>query len=413
MRNPGRLDAVILAVVVGLTLPGMPQGHLQYVGGSLKPIAVVLMFLLGPRAVRVCDVRLIWRFVIALTLFGVYRTVHTTEGDTSLLNWWLNFGMLFLVVSGLRTKDQVRLFSLVFFGLLMMAVLSAGLFSIYDIGRDITPQGRKTASLIGNAGHYIFYGMNGLLASVLGFVLLLSSKKLWEKIYLLPCFITAVLATATCGSRGALLGLAATWCFLLVSCYHFFESMMYKKIFILLSILIVFCIIPWQNIVALAVSDDFTTGSVGERMQFYRVSCKVFLANPLFGIGCDGMRLVLDNAVHNEHLRSFAEFGVVGGGICIFLWVSAFRVAFLTRRYFRNSKDPASWLILSGWMATLFGYFAWGFVDNQGMANASRCILICIAIILVYHEIAVREVFTSTHNDPNTQVTQGRQPDVG
>jgi len=298
--------------------------------------------------------------------------------------------VLLVIISGLTFAQRLLSFNLAWF---LAAALLMGGYSLISGDYQRVGAGGEIERVAGLAMNANQFGWILLLATVaMAYFWMLPTKARAMKYGVLSIgMVAAALATVLSGSRKALIGFAVFYACWVWFCYR--REALRKPIVmaVVLAPLALGALAMVQFAREMPVGQRFqetwevatgkrvAVGGTKARLDFYRIAWRLFVKNPIAGVGMDNFRVYTGGAVaHSEYAEIAADTGLVGCAlyfsIFIVLWrrcgkiakyhsdTVAVRVAGLTRallvavfilnfgRY--NYKDKPTWIVL----ASLIGY---------------------------------------------------------
>jgi O-antigen ligase len=207
--------------------------------------------------------------------------------------------------------------------------------------------------LIGYFGHPLHYGgfVSLVILACFGLVFFYERKYAWY----LPLLITGL---AMSGSRGYFIAVAVA-----VSALAFLKS---RKVFIATMVSIPTLVIGYAALFSGfrdRLANMFSSGVVGDRMNFWSIAWETFLQNPFIGVGYEQFTYLLrpyaeqgiitnSAHAHNLYLEELAEGGIVGGAI-----VTGLTVYFVYKYFSAYKANEGGETLLKSLYAGLLGCF--------------------------------------------------------
>lgn len=245
----------------------------------------------------------------------------------------------FIVVSCIKELPQVKKFMIAFFinvGVVVAIQIIQNLFggplviSTANINNIAVRYG--VSSFESNAILGAFYSF--AIAILIGLILTSSSIRVKVVLTIFSTILSFGLFNTF--SRSAYLGIIV----------GIFIMAMLKKKRLYLILLALFIISPiimqpavWSRIAMtvqrLKPTIEFDP-SAEVRLLFWKQSFKVFMDNPVFGVGYWGVKNFLGTDAHNQYLAYLADLGIVGFGIFLWLMGRIFKIALWIKN---NARD--------------------------------------------------------------------------
>lgn len=373
---------LLVAAVLGLTLPGTTLGA-EYLGpGVVKVAGLALVLIFHRRLVTLFTRRDYTKFVLLLFAFITYRTIHSSPMDSHWMLPWVSFVWLLIIVSGMIPGSRIYWFSLFLLIPLFILIFSPGIDRILNLNRGLAHDANRE-SLKGFGLSYIIYSMSALAGFFVALTAFLTSQNFIFRALLALLTVIAFIATVTAGSRGGMIAAISGICF-----YIIMFQLIRKKwglaltlsIYVVLIVLIF--VLPWEQVFSAIASEDIHTGSTAERWFFWKVSFQMALDRPLIGWGWEAVRVRCFNTTHSGWLQIFAELGLVGLALELSIWVMLFRFSKVTHDRARRSGDVETMLCNLGYLSLMVSYAVWQIVDNLSFAHGSRLIYITAAVLI-------------------------------
>jgi O-antigen ligase len=316
-----RFSLIMLVVTLGyiLWLAGR-QGNVRY---SIRYFPAITVPALGMilvstfSLIQAQDKQLaLFRIILLLELFLIY----------------------FYLANHLRTRQDFQFFIAILMGallvesILMVIQWRTGLsFSIAGINASIDPQSHRAAGTLGTANSA---GVIITAYLVIACAMFWTFQKPWQKVFAVTCFIFGSVALISTAGRAAWGGFVVA---ILIFIFVAWRRRLVKRrtiIWLLFSILLIGAIF-FPSIYTRFTADD--SGSAASRLMMNRLAWNLIQANPshfFFGVGANNYALlapayytadvgdlgyIIDSSVHNTYLLVWAETGLVG--LLIFLWL--------------------------------------------------------------------------------------------
>lgn len=363
---------LLVALVLGLTLPGTSLGA-EYLGpGVVKVAGVALLLLFHRRLITLFGRTEYVRFILLLFVYLLYRTIHSTVMDTHWVLPWVSLVWMLIVAGGLSQVRRVRLFTLYLLLPLFVLILSPGLDRIFNLSRGIAHD-QFRESLRGLAESYNIYAMSALAGYFLSMTAFLMTRRLYLRALYGFAAIVAFIGTATSGSRGGMVSIISGSCIYLIL-FQFMRrrrnATMMISAYLIVVLLIV--IVPWDNVFYAVTSQDIHTGSTALRWFLMKTSYRMALERPVFGWGWEGVRVRVLNTTHCGWLQIWAELGLVGLALEIALWAVLIRFSLRTHWRAERRGDHGLVVLNLGYLGLFISYGVWQFVENISFAHGTR-----------------------------------------
>jgi O-antigen ligase len=373
---------LLVAIVLGLTLPGTSLGAKWLGPGVVKVAGVALALLFHRRLITLFTRRDYTKFVLLLFAYLTYRTVHSSAMDTHWMLPWVSFIWLLIIVSGIVPGRRIYWFSIFLLIPLFVLIFSPGIARILNLGRGLAHDWTRE-SLKGLGLSYIIYSMSALAGFFIAMTAFLSSRNIAMRAFLAPLAVVAFIATITAGSRGGMIVAISGICFFFIM----FQMIKKKRRFTLtlsiyLVVLVLIIVLPWERVFQAIVSEDIHSGSTAERWFLWKVSFRMGLDSPLIGWGWESVRVRYFNTTHSGWLQIFAELGLLGLAMEIAVWVLIIRLSMATHRRARHSGDEETILFNLGYLSLLVSYGVWQFVENISFAHGSRMLYLTASVLI-------------------------------
>jgi O-antigen ligase len=200
-------------------------------------------------------------------------------------------------------------------------------------------------------GSPIIFGDLAMLFGVLSFVF---SVKFYKKksfpVFLLAA-IVGIAASLFSGSRGGWIVLAILLPFLL-SFLRRAERRKAGLVFMVVCLVLLVVVsstentiklriyYAWDELIKIASDDTYASGSLGQRLELWKISWQMFLSNPIFGIGVGEFYALKNNLFisgdisaqvdrfkhsHNEYISILSTMGIVGFAFYVFFFAWLWR----------------------------------------------------------------------------------------
>lgn len=227
--------------------------------------------------------------------------------------------------------------------------------------------------------------------------LIKEQKHLISKMILVVCGISIIITTALTYSRGGAIALGFVLLWML---YHERKN----KFVIILSILVLTVIIylfveefsHYQRLIRLVVKDQ----SFLQRLKLYRGGIKMFISNPLIGVGIGNFivwstrytGLMMALYAHNIFLHIGAETGIVGLLSFVLILFSGFKAAVHAHRNGLKYNVRSVVNYANGIKISLVGFIVAGMFLSQHFNKALWTLLgLCVAIEKISEKYTVAE----------------------
>ncbi|HET9400056.1 MAG TPA: O-antigen ligase family protein [Candidatus Acidoferrales bacterium] len=236
--------------------------------------------------------------------------------------------LFFVTVTVVDSKQRLRTSLLCLIGGLALA-------SLYTL-REWQKGGFGTDRPGYVAGDANFFAAAALLTMPLAYLLLKEKRPMWEKIFCGTCLLATVLASLTAASRGAFIGLAFTYLYLLIRSR--------RKLALLFCALILVPVVlfaPTSPLRRILHPDYGDISSTATHQALWRAGLGFIAQHPLSGIGLgqfksetERQQILQDASAvgHNTYIEIGAELGVPTLLLFIAMLISLFFLLERTRR---------------------------------------------------------------------------------
>ncbi|MBD3245968.1 MAG: hypothetical protein GF333_03060, partial [Candidatus Omnitrophica bacterium] len=140
-------------------------------------------------------------------------------------------------------------------------------------------------------------------------------------------------------------------------------------------------------------------GTATARIEYWKIGIKMFLSNPLIGVGAGNYPLRywdfggwehLWRVPHNMYIEALSELGMLGFGCLFFLLYYTFKQGLATLRLLKEKAMQNTFLSAAaqGAMLSLFAYCVGGMFQSL---FTYPVLYILIAIVISVHQIALKE----------------------
>jgi len=386
------LFPLLVAAILGLTLPGTSLGA-EYLGpGLVKVSGVALLHLFNRPLLNLFTRRDYTKFIFLLFIFISYRTVNSSPLDYHWLLPWVSLVWLLIIVTGMIPENRVYWFSVFLLVPLFILIFSPGISRILDLSRGLAHDATRV-SLKGFGLSYIIYAMSALAGFFIALTVFITSKGVFLRIFLGGMTAIAFIATVTAGSRGGMIAAISGVCFYTIV---FLMVRKWRKLSLTASIylvlLVIIILLPWENVFYAITSEDILTGSTAKRWYLWKVTFQMALERPLIGGGWEGIRVSYLNTTHSGWLQVVAELGLVGLVMEIYLWAMIFKYSLRTHHWASRTGDEETLLLNLGYMSLMVSYGVWQMVENISFAHGTRLIYLVAAALLTLY---LRSTMTS------------------
>ena len=365
---PGGL-ALFIFCVYAFVLIGRPQDYVA----ALLPLRLALVGTFLTLAVTVVKHRAglvqslhgkqarIYLFFFVVMCAGIPFSIYRRASfDFILLGYTSNLIFFFMFVTHVTTVARLRRVAWV----LMVALL---LFSLQGMTQGQFSQGRYVTGSQMFDSNDVAFVLVSLMPFAIGF--LLGSSRTVTKLMSLAAILLSVLLTLYTGSRGGLLGLATT--FVLFLALGMPAVTRFRKA-IMLACVVVVAILSLDRInvdrymTLGSLDNDYNLSDEFGRAQVWERGFRLFLRNPLTGVGVDsfgeaiGSMRARENltpywqTAHNSYIQVLTETGIFGAAAFGLLIVTSLATFNRWRR--NRSPDAPDLSLFAG--VLLIGFIA-------------------------------------------------------
>lgn len=279
-------------------------------------------------------------------------------GALHLLKFFEYVFIYFIVVSCIKELPQVRKFTIAF-------LINLGVVAAIQIVQSITGGGLASGIFFAKST-VVRYGVstfesNAILGAFYCFALsiviglIVTIRSLRMKVVLMIFSVVISFALFNTFARSAYVGIIVGIFVIAV--------LKEKRLFILFLALLIISPILMQP----AVSERITMTlqqvnptvkldpSAQIRLTLWRQTFKVFMENPIFGVGWWGIRFILGTEAHSQFWAYLSEVGIVGFGIFLWLMARIFKISLWVEN---NAPDNFTEGLSLGYAAGLAGILA-------------------------------------------------------
>ncbi len=289
---------------------------------SIMNLLCLLIFLVWIVKYFICskdetEYKNIRRWLLILSVIILLTFINSIDLKLSLQKYigeFLKYLIIFLVTLEVfkQKKQQEKLF--------ISFLISSTIFIIYGLYQFlILENGSRLHSTLNNpnpAGTYL------MICSILGISLLLINKSKFGNLFGFFYSIFSLIALVYTYSRGAWLGFLSSS---LILIYYAYKKKFNYNLVVIITLLIIISIIlflPGKVIDRFESIIDFESSSIQQRFLQYSTGLKIFMDNPILGVGPGQFPLVYikyktPNArefehIHNLYLHLLVELGLSG-----------------------------------------------------------------------------------------------------
>jgi O-antigen ligase len=246
---------------------------------------------------------------------------------------------------------------------LLVAIGAVGFTSLYAIREWQKYHGIyaefRPGGMLSDANEY------ALIAGLwmpMAFLWAFGKRPRWEKVFCMGCLACCLLGTAFAASRGCILGMAASFLFLI------WHSPQRARNLALAALLLV----PIGLIGAHSVLDRYLHPSHSDqlakeaRFVAWQAGWNMITAHPMFGVGLENFKAEMpyyqatniktDTVAHNTYVEITAELGVPALLLFLGMWVASFRMLGRVRVRTRKGRLRGLFPIALGLQAGIVGY---------------------------------------------------------
>lgn len=328
--------------------------------GILIVVLGVVGFLLSPRVSA--DIRSGSRIIEFLLVFFLLASFLSALQAVDQMSAWDGFSQTFrwVVIYFLISRipnSTWRLRILIFIVLLLNLKLAQ--FSVRSYFGQLGFRGEEFLSQRGvSGGSTNFFGNPGdfgvamcVVWPLAGSLLFGESKKVL-RIFLVTCFVAFFAAILLCGSRGAVVGAAAT----ALVAWAKNPRRIGGAVMVLVVAVGIYSFLPQANQNRLSAALHWQTDPTGNlRVHLWEAGLRMFAEHPLLGVGPRNYAYTLyESGVrpdpwvrqtywqpHSIYIQALSEVGLLGTLPLPFLWISMARLNARTRKHLRT-LDPHS-----------------------------------------------------------------------
>lgn len=382
------LIPLLIALVLGLTLPGTNMASEILGPGVVKVAGVALLLLVHRRIILLFNRPEYVRFLLLLFIYLFYRTVHATVLDIHWVLPWVSFIWFIIIASGLSHRRRIYHFTVALVVPLQILILSPGVERVLNLSRGIAHDDSRE-SLTGLAVSYNIYSMSALAGYFLALTAFLMTRNFYLRILFGAGTVVAFIGTITAGSRGGMITIVVGTSIYLMLFHRIRKRQRpYLVIAVYLIVILIVIILPWDKVFDAVTSQDISTGSTALRWFLMKTSFYMALDKPFIGWGWEAVRVRVMNTTHCGWLQIWAELGLVGLALEVLMWGMVFKCSLRTHREaVRNGMSEVVLLNL-GYSGLLISYGLWQFVQNISFAHGTRLhYMVAGALLALYFSV--------------------------
>lgn len=238
----------------------------------------------------------------------------------------------------------------------------ASLYSIREWEKALPVYGFSYRPKWGPEGDPNYLAAAAVLCLPIAYYLFISSKRRFDRLFVLACALPIVGALLVGASRGGLLALVVACAVVL------FQSRRKRAKFIVLGgvLAVLFMVSPVSPVRRLLHPTAIGIGSENDRLELWNAGLRMIEDHPLTGIGLGNFRAEvpayllpgerIDFIAHNTYIEVAATMGIPG--LLLFVWIltATFRSLVRTHRRAKESDSVLIYTAASGLIAGLAGY---------------------------------------------------------